>query len=384
MAAIYVRDAIMGSGKTTNAIDIIKRKKPKYIIFAVPYLGETQRVMWNTRWESILLPPRPNSIDTFTKSEALKDMLDSNQRITMTHSLLQRIKPDYYPTLNKYTLILDEVVDPIEILQTTKSDIKLLVDSKLISDNPSRPLIFNDPKYKGTHSDLKKDIERGDIYNYADKYLLRLVDPNLFRSFHTIYITTYRFEYSTLRYYFDFYGIAYEIKKKQDRRFRERARELINIYQGKSNELGSKRTAFSLSWYKKGSDEDIRKLKEKVRGVFYRVFKSDVDSSAFTTFKDYKEGIGGKEYEKKFIELNARAKNKYANKKSLAYLVNRFMNPDLKRYFKIRGVVVDEKNWALSEMIQWIYRSAIRNDEPIDIYIPSKRMRNLLEEWLDV
>lgn len=384
MTAIYVRDAIMGSGKTTNAINIIKRKKPKHIIFAVPYLGETLRVMWNTRWESILLTPLPNSFDTFTKSEALQDMLDSNQRITTTHSLLQRIKPDYFPTLNKYTLILDEVIDPIEILQTTQSDIKVLVDSGCIIDHPGYPLIFNEPNYNGILSDLKEKIDRGDIYNYRSKYLLRLVDPNLFRSFDTIYITTYRFEYSTLRYYFDFYGIAYEIKRKQDIRFRKTAKRLINIYQGKSNEIGDKRTALSLSWYKKRSDEDVRKLKEKVRGVFYRAFKSDMDSSAFTTFKDYKEGIGGKEYDKKFIELNARAKNKYANKKSLAYLVNRFMNPDLKRYFKIRGIVVDEKNWALSEMIQWIFRSAIRNDEPIDIYIPSKRMRNLLEEWLDV
>ena len=33
-------------------------------------------------------------------------------------------------------------------------------------------------------------------------------------------------------------------------------------------------------------------------------------------------------------------------------------------------------------MIQFIYRSAIRNDVDIYVYIPSKRMRNLLEEYI--
>ena len=38
--------------------------------------------------------------------------------------------------------------------------------------------------------------------------------------------------------------------------------------------------------------------------------------------------------------------------------------------------------YAISEMVQVIWRSAIRNDEPIHLYIPSERMRNLFELWL--
>lgn len=44
---------------------------------------------------------------------------------------------------------------------------------------------------------------------------------------------------------------------------------------------------------------------------------------------------------------------------------------------------MDVKRWALSEMIQWIWRSAIRDGEDIYIYIPSERMRNLLSDWID-
>lgn len=34
-------------------------------------------------------------------------------------------------------------------------------------------------------------------------------------------------------------------------------------------------------------------------------------------------------------------------------------------------------------MIQWIWRSAIRNGEEISLYLPSKRMRDLLTEWIE-
>ena len=49
----------------------------------------------------------------------------------------------------------------------------------------------------------------------------------------------------------------------------------------------------------------------------------------------------------------------------------------------LKGVSVDEDTWALSELIQWIFRSAIRENNEINVYIPSERMRNLLIEWLN-
>ena len=54
-----------------------------------------------------------------------------------------------------------------------------------------------------------------------------------------------------------------------------------------------------------------------------------------------------------------------------------------KLYLTDRGVKVDEDAYALSYMVQWIWRSAIRDGEEIWIYIPSKRMRTLLINWMD-
>ena len=47
-------------------------------------------------------------------------------------------------------------------------------------------------------------------------------------------------------------------------------------------------------------------------------------------------------------------------------------------------IEIDEDGFALSELLQWIWRSQIRQGKPIILYIPSKRMRELLEDFLDV
>jgi hypothetical protein len=47
------------------------------------------------------------------------------------------------------------------------------------------------------------------------------------------------------------------------------------------------------------------------------------------------------------------------------------------------GVQVDRDMYALSVLIQWMFRSAVRKGEEVWLYIPSRRMRTLLTQWLD-
>ena len=49
----------------------------------------------------------------------------------------------------------------------------------------------------------------------------------------------------------------------------------------------------------------------------------------------------------------------------------------------MKGFPVNEDVFALSEMVQWIWRSAIREGNPINIYVPSARMRDLLTRWMN-
>ena len=81
--------------------------------------------------------------------------------------------------------------------------------------------------------------------------------------------------------------------------------------------------------------------------------------------------------------MGTKATNMYATTSVVAFTANLFTHPFIDQLLMKRNVVVDAQKFALSEMIQWIYRSRIRNGESIVVYVPSKRMRNLLERWLN-
>jgi hypothetical protein len=59
------------------------------------------------------------------------------------------------------------------------------------------------------------------------------------------------------------------------------------------------------------------------------------------------------------------------------------MAPIVKTFIESRGVAVNQDQYALSALVQWIFRSAIRDGKPITLYIPSERMRGLLMDWLN-
>ena len=103
----------------------------------------------------------------------------------------------------------------------------------------------------------------------------------------------------------------------------------------------------------------------------------------YTTFEDYKSQVKGKGYTKGYISCNARATNDFKDRTNCAYLINRFYNPMINRFFIDKNIIIDEDTWALSELIQWLFRSGIRDDKEINLYIPSRRMRELLISWLD-
>lgn len=91
----------------------------------------------------------------------------------------------------------------------------------------------------------------------------------------------------------------------------------------------------------------------------------------------------GKGYTKAFLTFNAKATNNYRNRDCLVYIANIFMNVNEKKFYQMHGIDVNEDMYALSIMVQWIWRSAIRDGKEIYIYIPSRRMRTLLVDWID-
>lgn len=93
--------------------------------------------------------------------------------------------------------------------------------------------------------------------------------------------------------------------------------------------------------------------------------------------------LSGGGYTNGFVSCNARATNEYKTKVSLAFLLNRFLNPLDKGFFEDKQVKINEDLWALSELLQWVWRSRIREGHPINVYVPARRMRELLISYLN-
>ena len=213
------------------------------------------------------------------------------------------------------------------------------------------------------------------------------------------YILTYMFKGQIQRYYYDMNNINYEykaVKKINDKYevvdYNENEdltylKELIHIYDNKKlNKIGDDKYALSKSWYEKqdkNKTDGFDLLKNNIFNYFQNIVKGKSKENMWTCFKDFKTKCKGKGYTKGFVSCNARATNDYRHKKNLAYVVNIFNNPMILKFFRNKGVSVDENSFALSELIQWIFRSQLRDGKEINLYIPSSRMRNLLKQWLD-
>ena len=83
------------------------------------------------------------------------------------------------------------------------------------------------------------------------------------------------------------------------------------------------------------------------------------------------------------MSIKTRATNDYRDRFAVAYLVNDHLTQHIKKNFSFHKDPVYEKKYSLSELILWVWRSAIRDGKEIYLYVPSRRMRTLFVNWLD-
>ena len=65
----------------------------------------------------------------------------------------------------------------------------------------------------------------------------------------------------------------------------------------------------------------------------------------------------------------------------LIYLYDQRVNPVVARWLEDSTGDFNDA-YALTEFIQWVWRSSVRRGEDITLYLPSPRMWELFEEWL--
>ena len=394
---VNIVDELMGKGKTSAAINFINESSNDvHFLYITPYLTEVNRIIESCPDKHFKQPERIKG----TKVSGIKELFDKKENIVSTHSLFRYFDEEIVDLAytNNYVLIMDEVADVIEQYYISSDDLKNILDNYAHVDPETKILIWDYDEYKGEFDKIKKLCKLNSLMVYNNVAMLWLFPITTFKAFRKTYILTYMFSSQTQAYYYSYYNVKYNrlyvryengkyeftdkpVKSTSQYDFKK----LINIIDNpKLNAVGDLDNSLSKMWYERNKNNSIMKtIKNNTYNYFKNIVKSPSHKNIWTTFKDYQKLVSGQGYSKGFVSSNMRATNEYMDRDCIAYLVNKFFNPYIKNFFKTNGVEVDEDGYAISEMLQFIWRSAIRRGQPINIYIPSKRMRYLLTTWID-
>lgn len=386
----------MGSGKSSWAIQKMNEDKDGSYVYITPFLTEVQRIKDSCPDKKFFEPKNFGN----GKLDSFNNLLKSNKNIASTHALFKMADDTTKDLIkaNDYTLILDEVMDVVTQIHLKKDDLPSLLELELIHIHESGIVEWTNDEYDGEYNHIKLMCKNNSVFMVNNCLLMWTFPVDVFKSFKEVYVLTYLFKGQIQRYYYDLYDVGYDYKSIQYNKEintyeivdyishydMTKIKELLTVLpdDDKINRIGDDKYALSKSWFKK-KEYMLPILAKNIENFFRNKAKTKSSDNMWTTFKDYKSSLSGKGYTKGFVSLGARATNDYVDKKTLAYCANIFLNPIVETFFLQNNVKVDEKAYALSELIQWIWRSQIRRGDNITLYIPSKRMRDLLIQWLN-
>lgn len=404
---IKVCDALCGAGKTSACIRMMNERTDQKFIFVTQFLSEVERIKAGCASRGFVSPDG-GLVDSGTKLADIHRLLKNGDNIATTHALFISYTEETKRMIRErgYILVLDEAVDILCMSDIGKCDINLLLKGQTVEEEDGVIKWLYD-----TYAEEDRDgrgrfraemllAKSKNLLRYDDEYFFWSIPPELFTCFKEAYVLTYLFHAQTMSYFLKLYDLDYELigvkrgadgycfcpVEEMDRRrdLRSNIHILDNV---KLNEIGAGRTSLSFTWYKKKINDDpngeIERIRKNLQNLFRNIYGATGDEAMWTTFKDFEDRISSKGIANSFVTYNKRASNEYAGRHYLAYCVNNFMRPWESRYFKDHSVEVDSDTYAVSILVQWIFRSGIRNGEDIWVYIPSRRMRMLFKQWID-
>lgn len=404
---IKVIDNMCGSGKSTKIFQIMQEefnKDPEVRwLYITPFLTEIEDRVPATLPQMKFKSPENKGNG---KLSNLKDLVLKGCNIASTHVLFGMLTPDVVDLLisMKYRLVIDEAINCVGLLghELRPSDTKALLTSGMVmvdSANRGR-LIWNEevyPDHDGKYAVIRSMCHMGTLYCYADTFLMFEYPPKLLCGLDHVWVLTYLFNGSDMRCWLDLNNIPYTIMNNQELGLRseadikEQVRQNLTIITNRSlTGCRQRDTTLSKSWYQNANSDDIKKYKAMLRSCVV-TNKAKAGNVFWTVYKDFKGVMSGAGYTKgisedmpAFLPMNTRSTNNYKEYELCMYAVNLFKNPVEVNYLISNGISVDEDTFALSEMIQFVWRGAIREGKPMKVLVLSTRMRNLLIKWLEV
>ena len=405
---ITLLDHPCGFGKTTSLLSVINSQPDLKFLVVVNTLDEVDRIMLGVS-QGRMFAPKDALEANANKGEQLEALLVANKSVVITHKLYEKAgRLADGGLLQDYSVIIDEVPNTIRALQTVKPESmkEIYLDKGFLEMSRTAELRVTQKWVDGY--DKFSDTLRSSIFNasrgrglfYDGKgNLITSIPVSLFDYAGSVTVLTFLSSGSLLTKFLELNGLKYETKTVPGalRAFKERALSLLTI-QGlpaleKVPYSYSKQTAYTVSSKPaRTTATALKNLRQRQlvdvdpgnilltcsKSTWYkRSRKGDIDAT--------KPGAFAKD-SRLFSKVNwipntTRGTNKFGHCTHLIYLYEQNANPVLMNWMKLNDAKFRQQ-YAVTEMIQWIWRSQIRNGLPVTVYMPSKRMRDLLTSWL--
>lgn len=434
---VEVLDRIMGSYKTQAMIQWMKESSDSFI-YVTPLLSEVEARVGEEDGLDIYFPTICK-VHT-TKGQSLLALLKGGGNIATTHSMYSQLTSEHLAHIRDsgYIVICDEMIESIAPIDHVDC-LNLMESGNITIDDLTGQVLWTGTvldKYRS----FKHKCDRGLVFASKAKtgsYVITTQLPlTLITAARRFILCTYRFEGSVLERFFTLKGIPNvpftDIPEDRFRKVdKKHISSLVKIIGSATQLKKVRKHKLTTTWWRSaGVDEvnDVGKLitalgkqhavspqllcwcvpKENVvkvrpdRGRSYANilvqsrYKSGANSDDFEWIDEDDDmgAIEPRKIRRKFSEqemankrcylpCNSIATNLYANRKYMLHFQNRYAHMTVKNYLHASGVPIDDDHFALSEFLQWLWRSCIRNDETVYVCIGSKRMQDLFEAWLE-
>jgi hypothetical protein len=384
-------DKPCGIGKSTEAMKSLSHKE-RYLIVA-PFLSEVDR------WKAEASVPLAVAPENVNKSDWLRDNILEGNSCVVTHTLFDLV--DLSRTdLSEYHVIIDEVFDTVQAIAGVKEEVfeKVYLGEGYAVVDPTTGRVEPTEKWDrlseeveklaAVRTDLYIKAKQGTLYKANKGFFVSLVPSELFCSPRSCTVLTYLAESSQMVGYLRRLGIPFRIDRADDTAFRAgfkqrlavkdipalRGVSMTHTAQEKMQAKGAKTVSSTL----------LNLRKRELLGVPASHIALSCNKGRWYDKEERPQGPFAKDSglsKVNFLPKTTRGTNKYRHCSHAVYLNDLRLNPAEKEW--LCWSKEDEEAWALSELIQWVMRSRLRDGEEVSLYLASGRMKALLEDFLD-
>lgn len=404
---ITILEGICGVGKSTQMIRRIKENFDGRYLIVLPLLDEVDRYQEELPGLNFKEPSNENC----TKTEHFKNLLRDKSNILCTHVLFSLWDTEIEYLIKKagYHIIIDEETSVIESVGIKAKTIENLKKLKYIIIDSDTNLVTWDYEESGydydgekEHMEVLKKAGSGSLYCFDDKFFVYELPHRLFRIGKQYTIMTYLFEGNFMEAYFNSHGIKYRIEPIDPERammLKAQARELITFVpittkmKGIRDKYNRSKPLSRQFITNRMVPNERRSFRDGIRNIIYRREKHNPENVMITSFKDFmvsdnqkkpKINMMPRSMDNCYVPLNARGSNQWAGRDFVIHMADLYPEPALNKYLRKRSNgSFNPDIYALSMLIQYVYRSAIRNQKSIKLMICSERMEQLFRDWLD-